>query len=484
MGCLSENTIQQIVQDDIAPDERTAAELHFNACADCLRALAEAAKHVFQDDSQDATVVRHSIPHLQPDARVGRYIIVRMLGEGGMGVVYVARDPQLDRDVALKLVRSASDPSEYAKARTLREAKAMARLNHPNVVAVYDAGEHDGRVFIAMELIASGRTLDTWLGEQPRSWREIVDMYMAAGRGLAAAHAAGLVHRDFKPQNVLIGSDGRPRVGDFGLARDPFGQSEIDPQQRATLPTHATLTQTGAVLGTPAYMAREQFLGGETDARTDQFSFCVAFYEALYKERPYGGASYAEIAERVVESRMQPRPKPNGVPEALYLVLGRGLAGAPDARYPTLETLLAAVDHAVAPRRRRGPRIALALAAVTAIAASVFAIARSTAAGPEDAVVEKVPSPTVVPAPTVAPSPAVPLPASPTIPPTSPTISSTTPPGSPPSPATASAPVSTAPHLSVPAKKRHSHRVQSKAADKGSGSLVKDAPLDPWEDKL
>jgi len=216
--------------------------------------------------------------------RVGRFIVLDRLGHGGMGVVHAAFDPELDRKVALKLVLPERDGGAHARARLLREAQAMARLAHPNVVAVHDVGTIDDRVWIAMEYVR-GRTLTLWLAEARRSWRQIVDMFAQAGEGLRAAHEVGLVHRDFKPDNVMIGDDGRARVMDFGLARagsDPLAEQETGEPRSAPL-----VTQLGAVVGTPRYMAPEQWQGCVADAQADQFAFCVALWEALYGQLPF-----------------------------------------------------------------------------------------------------------------------------------------------------------------------------------------------------
>src|SRR5437763_1115036 len=202
---------------------------------------------------------------LDRGATVGRYVVLDRIGAGGMGVVYAAYDPELDRRVAIKLLRPDRFSSEAGRLRLLREAQALARLTHPNVVAVYDAGTFGDRVFVAMELV-EGETLRQWLGEGPRSWREVLDRFLPAGRGLAAAHAAGLVHRDFKPENVLLGRDGRVRVMDFGLARveEHAQESTALPMMVRALTEESVprplgpLTQEGRVLGTPNYMSPEQ----------------------------------------------------------------------------------------------------------------------------------------------------------------------------------------------------------------------------------
>ncbi|MCA9693542.1 MAG: serine/threonine protein kinase, partial [Myxococcales bacterium] len=214
---------------------------------------------------------------LQRGDSIDRYLILARLGEGGMGLVYAAHDPELDRKVAIKLLRG--DPTDSgARDRLLREAQAMARLSHPNVITVHDVGTARGHVFVAMEYVEGG-TLGTWLEEQERGWRAVLDVFLAAGRGLAAAHEAGLVHRDFKPDNVLLERDGRVRVADFGLARYGLGAAPTHPPAPAEAPTDMTrtgvslntkLTITGATVGTPAYMAPEQLGGVDVDARADQ----------------------------------------------------------------------------------------------------------------------------------------------------------------------------------------------------------------------
>jgi serine/threonine protein kinase len=237
------------------------------------------------------------LPEPEPLARgtqVGRYVLLDAVGSGGMGVVYAAYDPELDRKVAIKLLRFdrlGSEAGERDRLRLQREAQAIARLSHPNVVHVYDVGTFGDQVFVAMEFVA-GRTLRQWAEEEPRPWREVVDRFALAGRGLAAAHAAGLIHRDFKPDNVLLGDDGRVRVVDFGLAR-PAGQQPAPEGERT--PSGGTLahplTEWGVVVGTPAYMAPEQLRGEASDERSDQLSFCVSLYETLYGERPFPGGS-------------------------------------------------------------------------------------------------------------------------------------------------------------------------------------------------
>jgi serine/threonine protein kinase len=278
---------------------------------------------------------------LAPGTRAGRFIIEGRLGEGGMGVVYAARDPHLGRKVAVKVLRGAD---RAGNARLLREAQAMARLAHPNVVVVFDSGVLDDRLFVAMELV-DGERLDRWLTAHRPGWRAAIDLFIQAGRGLAAAHAAGIVHRDFKPANVLVGGDGRARVLDFGLARDESAPAEPPPAGEP--PAEAPgVTATGAVLGTPAYMAPEQRRGERASARADQYSFCVGLYESLYGVHP---SSNIIPVKTPVPSAVAPRPAPR--PRARSR---RSLAhhGRPPRR---AHRGLAAADGLAPPGRRGGP---------------------------------------------------------------------------------------------------------------------------------
>ena len=264
--------------------------------------------------------------------------------------------------------------SPTARERLLREAKAIARLSHPNVVVVHDAGTmadlaHGDRVFLAMEFI-EGETLSAWLAAAPRSWQAIRDVFVAAGQGLAAAHGAGLVHRDFKPQNVMVGRDGSVRVMDFGLASGASGGQTaagpllcLDDLDRAPTSETIALTGSGVLLGTPLYMAPEQLEARPTDARTDQFSFCVALYEALYGERPFPSESFSVLFEAVIAGRVRPAPQKARVPAFLRKLLLRGLDPDPAARYASMEILIEALGHNPI-RRRRASLIAAAMVGV------------------------------------------------------------------------------------------------------------------------
>jgi serine/threonine protein kinase len=284
---------------------------------------------------------------------IGRYRVRERIGEGGMGLVYAAEDRELGRLVAIKLLR----PVEGAEAdvhrhRLLREAQALARVSHRNLVMVFDVGTHQGQVWIAMERVI-GDTLEDWLAAERRTWEQIVDVFMEAGRGLVAVHEAGLVHRDFKPSNVIVRGDGTVQVLDFGLAAEAgetFNPDETQPRARPDLDAlAATLTQTGGIMGTPAYMAPEQFLGLGADARSDQFSFCVALYEALYGERPFKGRDLPDLMVAICEGLPDLPPELPGVPELLRRTIARGLQSDREARFPDLEALLFALERSRAP---------------------------------------------------------------------------------------------------------------------------------------
>jgi tetratricopeptide (TPR) repeat protein len=349
--------------------------------------------------------------------------VIDKIGLGGMGIVYAAYDPELDRRVAIKILRAdvgARDAKRGGawRARMVREAQAMARLAHPNVLPVYDVGTlDDGRVFVAMELVEGG-TLSGWLRAGERAWPEIVRMFIAAGRGLAAAHAAGLVHRDFKPDNVLVGRDGRPRVTDFGLVRlvtttptpddggsakpntkpDPEPQPEAEPAAEAepapgpvpepiadspsgSALLHTPLTVAGTIMGTLGYMSPEQSLARPIDARSDQFSFCAALYEALYRQPAFAGANPQEMMAQVRRGNVRPPPPSSPVPQFIARAVLRGLAANPDARFPSMDALLDALSNDPRRRLRRG----LSIAALVTVAVAATAVGARFGAAPRDA---------------------------------------------------------------------------------------------------
>ena len=325
------------------------------------------------DEVLRRAVTGDSTPELKPGALLAdRFTIEKMVGAGGMGAVYVARDQTLGRDVAIKLHHT---PGGAFRLR--REAMAMARLAHPNVVTVFEVGELGRFPFVVMEYVP-GTTLRAWLAAEPRSVEDILDMLCAAGEGLAAAHDAGLIHRDVKPENVLVGSDGRARVGDFGLARELDSQDDLPPPSGSTPSLLAPMTQTGAVLGTPAYMAPEQLAGVTIDSRADQFAFCVTVWEALWGQRPYPGANLEELVRAVTSGTRRPPPSTPKVPPRIRLALERGLAADPTARFPSMRALLDAL-HLPARRRRKRYIVAGALGMVALGVAGYLVFGRGNA---------------------------------------------------------------------------------------------------------
>ncbi len=303
---------------------------------------------------------------LVPGAAVGSFVVERELGRGTTALVVAAYDPALDRRVAIKLLHPApSGISAERRARFLREARALAKLRHPNVITVYQAGTVADQVFIAMEIV-EGETLGAWLERTQPKAPEILEAFVLAGRGLAAAHRAGLVHRDFKPENVLRDKDGRVLVTDFGLVAAPSGAS---PEGAPGPAGSDALTQTGEVLGTPRYMSPEQHTGQPTDARTDQFSFAVALHEALHRRLPFAGSDWQELRENVLAGRPQAAPRLVGVPRRAAAALRRALAVDPADRFPSMDAMVA--------RLERRPAITVGRAALLAglVAAGLAALA-------------------------------------------------------------------------------------------------------------
>ncbi|WP_420715265.1 protein kinase domain-containing protein [Corallococcus sp. BB11-1] len=352
--------------------------------------------------------------------QVGRFLPLKVLGQGGMGVVYAAYDPDLDRKVALKLLRvkGGHEQLEQGRARLLREAQAMARISHPNVIPVFEVGQWDRQVYVAMALVDGG-TLRDWAKAKPRTWQELLDKYLAAGRGLEAAHTAGLVHRDFKPANVLVGKDGRVYVTDFGLAR-PMGEvaddEDADEQTRPVAEEgspllNSQLTQAGLVMGTPAYMSPEQFRGELLDSRSDQFSFCAALYRALYGIRPFDpdelsrvasqlrprggpsdepGVTEVAVAQVLPPSPIQEPPRDTKVPVWVRRALMKGLSLEPRDRFRSMAALL----EALAQREKRALRnrrlgAAAVATVVLGVAGGVVASRSRVCAGAEALVAER-----------------------------------------------------------------------------------------------
>lgn len=303
--------------------------------------------------------------------RVGRFTLLRSIGSGGMGVVHLAYDDVLDRKVAVKLIHAERARSPEATERLLREARAMARVSHANVVSIFEAGEYADGVFIAMEFV-QGCTLGEWLAQHERPWTERLAVLRAAGQGLAAAHAASVVHRDFKPDNVLLTSDGIAKVTDFGLAG--IGQLLSVPDNVEATGEARVGTRTRTAMGTPSYMPPEQFEARPADDRSDQFSFCVVLYEALFGARPFAGETLSELSTNVIEGNRRPIPGRTAVPRRVGAAIARGLSVDPDDRWPSMAALLQEIT--IDPRRRSWT---LAVAG-TAVAGVVVAVA-----GGEDA---------------------------------------------------------------------------------------------------
>ena len=367
--CPNDEDLTAFVEGTLSGIDAEQLEDHLDVCATCYQVIASCARAEparrgarHADANEASNSATNEVARLQqaraiaPGTKVGRYSVLGWIGEGGLGVVYAAYDPELDRKVALKLMRASPEPTaeDRVEPRLRREARAMARLEHPNVVTVHDLGDFEERLFIAMQFI-DGMTLRTWLrGDSPDARptpREILHMFVETGRGLSAAHAVGVVHRDFKPENVLISKDGVPRVSDFGLARFESQASDETGYLQGSKPSERNGSSTGTA-GTPAYMAPEQKSGRVTDARSDQFSFCVALYEALFGMHP---SLAGEVRTAVLRE----------VPARVRAAMQRGLSVDPGLRFPSILALLD--ELAPAPRERKG----FVWVAVTAVTLSL-----------------------------------------------------------------------------------------------------------------
>jgi tetratricopeptide (TPR) repeat protein len=415
-GCPSESTLEAFAENVLSSPGREAVATHVTTCPHCAGKIGNVVAQVSltgptqfdspaafrrritgpsnpslpavpppTDDGTGDTLmtsgerpaVHPTLANLGKGSTLNRYIVLERLGKGGMGEVYAAFDPDLDRKVAVKLLRSdfaATGAQDELRVRMLREAQAMAKLSHPNVVTVHDVGLIGDHVFIAMEFV-EGRTVTEWLRARPRSWMQILDIFINAGRGLAAAHAAGITHRDFKPDNVVVSKSGRVRVLDFGLAH---AQAPATPQTKADNPESdpgpgamkRRITQPGTILGTPAYMAPEQLMGHATDQRSDQFSFCASLYEGLYGERPFAGETAPALLAEVLKNNVRPAPKDSLVPGRIRRLLLRGLRAEPAERYRSMTALLIGLS-----RRRAAvvqQWIAIAAALVVALTGTAF----------------------------------------------------------------------------------------------------------------
>ena len=287
---------------------------------------------------------------LKEGTHVHRYIILGLIGKGGMGAVYKAYDPELDRNIALKILSLSPQEGEtnsVPQARLMREAQALAKLNHPNVVSVFDVGTHEDGVYIAMEYV-EGKTLREWIKQDEPNQQKIIEVMLAAGRGLHAAHTEGIVHRDFKPENLIVGNTGQVRVLDFGLAR--AADFENLPIRKKSLPEQLDsqsqeqflsqpLTQVGILIGTMAYMAPEHFLYQELDEKTDQFSFCLTLFESLFGQRPFSGKTKTALEDNVTQGRIQV-PKGVNVSDWLKNIVLKGLSVSKEDRYQSMAQLL------------------------------------------------------------------------------------------------------------------------------------------------
>ncbi len=339
--CLDENAVALYLAADTSDDERDAVRVHLDTCDNCRELVAGLVRTLVSAEPDEAAA--RPLPR---GTNLARYVVLDPIGSGGMGVVYSAYDPELDRKVALKLLRSdmVGPEGRLGRSHLLSEAQAMARLSHPNIITVFDVGTWQDEVFFAMEFVR-GQTLRSAQAAPGLRPRRVLELYLAAGTGLAAAHHADIIHRDFKPENVLVGDDGRVRVTDFGLAR---AAHDVDTR----------------LAGTPAYMAPEQWRGAPSDARTDQYSFCVALYEALYGSRPVRrSASSAPTVLPAARARAR-------VPAGVGRVLAQGLEPDPTARWPSMDALVAALREARRPFRTR---TLLAVAALVLLTAGLWA---------------------------------------------------------------------------------------------------------------
>ncbi|EPX64216.1 hypothetical protein D187_005350 [Cystobacter fuscus DSM 2262] len=376
-----------------SPERLDDVKGHLDSALDVLEQELERAQRAMRLGEEEPTrvvgppeplsAVRTEPEPLTRGTSVGRYLVLERLGAGGMGEVYAAFDPQLNRRVALKLLLPGGEEQNpgQARLRLMREAQSMARLSHPHVLPVYDIGEHGDRVFIALEHV-EGSTLRQWLKQARRPWREVLRVLAQAGEGLAAAHAAGLVHRDFKPDNVLVGRDGRVLVYDFGLACEqgtgsprapvpvdlgallgtepPVPDTEAFACLNTREPLETPVTRAGLIMGTPGYMAPEQYRHEPLTGHADQFSFCATLHYALYGEHAFEGSGAAALARATLEGRLRPVPRDSDVPGWVRQVILRGLSPRPEERYASMEELLEVIQGE--PRARRWRQVLAAVA--------------------------------------------------------------------------------------------------------------------------
>ena len=365
--CPGDDTITLMVCGQLEGVQIASIEAHALDCTSCKKVigvLQTAMPHLSGGGAEPLGA--RMLGLLAPGTSVGRYRIDDLLGAGGMGVVYAAHDPELDRKVALKLLYPTllTDGDDELAQRLRHESKVMAKLRHPNVATIHDLGSFHDQLFLVMELVA-GSTLRAWVGaDQP--WQTVVATFVATGKGLAAAHEAGVVHCDFKPDNVLLDADGRPLITDFGLAHvASAARQPIVPRAVPALGSSSMVEVAGGhVFGTPAYMAPERFDAAvQADAQSDVFAFCVSLYEVLYGTRPFDGVTVGELRDSIAAPPKQ--PDGSRVPAWLHDAVARGLSRDRSIRYASMHELLAALEPA--PGRSRARWIAPVLAAVVAV---------------------------------------------------------------------------------------------------------------------
>lgn len=349
--CPSEDLLIRYGEKRLRVEERAPIDAHLEACEACdlsvamLRASVASSMHLTAQTEADLEAFTRRMKvarNLKPGMHLGRYRLLRKVGMGAMGAVFAAYDPDLDRDVALKVLLESNAAPEVERARIAREARSMAKLAHPNVVAVYEIGVAGDRVFLAMELVV-GTTLQEWmLLNPPRG--ELVSLFQEIALALEAAHRVGIIHRDLKPQNIMVSQEGRAKVTDFGLAD--------------------AATKTGTLIGTPAYMSLEAIRGELVGPASDQFSLAVCLHEALTGKRPYEASSQVELRELLCE-----RPKVDvQIERRLKGVLERALDPSPALRFPSMEAFAFAL--ADAPRTPVRKRVVGAVALATLVAGS------------------------------------------------------------------------------------------------------------------
>ena len=317
------------------------------------------------EDTIDDDQPRLKGADLKEGTHIDRYQILALLGKGGMGAVYKAYDPELDRRIAIKILTVKPQEGETAskpQTRLMREAQALAKLSHPNVVSVFDVGTYAEGVYIAMEYV-KGKTLRKWLKDEQPHPTEIIRTLIKAGQGLHAAHSEGIVHRDFKPDNVIIGDRGQVKVLDFGLARTAGREDSAVSRPESTPAEDSTsgekllskpLTKVGAIIGTAVYMAPEHFEFRELDEKTDQFSFCVTLFEALYGKRPFFGRTSEEL-EKNITSGLIEIPQESTVPKWIEEIIRKGISISKDERFVSMLELLEALtdDPEIVRAKRR-----------------------------------------------------------------------------------------------------------------------------------